>query len=137
MPSTARVARSGGDTTGTFDAKRVGHRRVVLLTSRSMEGNGADRGWLGRTLARCTEVPVSSARPSNRACSSPAHGSPTLIHREAFGFSRQTPPGLGATTLPLRLISPSSLGELKSSAHPKLRGRSCLRATKRAIRSRA
>lgn len=92
-------------------------------------GGEIARGWLGRALARCTGVSVSNARPSNRACGSPAHGSPTSIHREAFGFVRQTPAGLGATTLPLRLTSPSSFGDRNTMAHPKLRGRPCLELT--------
>jgi hypothetical protein len=43
MQSPARVVGLRGDTNGTFDAKCIEHRRASLLTSPSMEGNGADR----------------------------------------------------------------------------------------------
>ena len=43
MQSSARVAVHGGDTNGTFDAKCIGHRRVMRLTSPSMEAHAAAR----------------------------------------------------------------------------------------------
>ena len=43
MQSSARVAVHGGDTNGTFDAKCIGHRRVMRLTSPSMEAHAAVR----------------------------------------------------------------------------------------------
>ena len=43
MQSPACVAGNGSDTTGTFDAKCIEHRRVMRLTSPSMEAHAAGR----------------------------------------------------------------------------------------------
>jgi len=42
MQSPACLAAHGGDTTGTFDAKCIEHRRVMRLKSPSMEGAADD-----------------------------------------------------------------------------------------------
>ena len=47
---------------------------------------------------------VSSSRPSNRACGSPAHGLPTFFTEGIQRF--QARKGLGGTTIPSRLIRP-------------------------------
>ncbi len=43
MQSPACLAAHGGDTTGTFDAKCIGRRRRMHLTSPSMEAHAAGR----------------------------------------------------------------------------------------------
>ena len=48
---------------------------------------------------------VSSSRPSNRACGSPAHGLPTPF-TAGIRFSRQGLSALGAITAPSRLSNP-------------------------------
>lgn len=60
---------------------------------------------------------VSSPRPSNRVCGSPAHGSPTPF-TGGVRFHPPGPVGLGATTIPLRLIRPRSSPELRRYARP-------------------
>jgi hypothetical protein len=69
------------------------------------------RGWSGRREApgvarRGRLSPVSSRPPSNRACGSPAHGSPTFFTAGIQRPVRHGRFGRGATMVPLRLIRP-------------------------------
>ncbi len=68
-------------------------------------------GWSGRReapgVARRSRLSlVSSHPPSNRACGSPAHGSPTFFTVGIQRPARHGRLGRGATMVPLRLIRP-------------------------------
>ena len=70
---------------------------------------GSARGaWAAR---RWPTGLVSSRRPSNRACGSPAHGSPTFFTVGIQRPGRHGRLGRGATMVPLRLISPRRFGD--------------------------
>jgi hypothetical protein len=80
-------------------------RSLAVVHTAMYDEDGWVRGWRGSSCS------VSSPSPSNRACGSPAHGSPTSLHRRCSTGARQGRFGLGATTVPLREISPRLLGE--------------------------
>ena len=82
-----------------------------------------ERGWSGRREApgvarHCRLSLVSSRPPSNRACGSPAHGSPTFFTVGIQRPGRQGRLGRGATMVPLRLISPMRFGLAASVCQP-------------------
>jgi hypothetical protein len=82
----------------------------------------------GFPLGRSSSCPwsvrsVSSSRPSNRACGSPAHGLPTFF---TGGIQRfQARKGLGGTMIPSRLIRPRWFGDNRTWVipHPRARRR--------------
>jgi hypothetical protein len=103
------------------------HRRYaaaqVVMAAKQPEGRGLARWHLPEVGSEATErqrfpasaffsaamtglCPVSSPRPSNRACGSPAHGLPTPF-TAGIQPPRQARKGLGATTIPTRLTNPS------------------------------
>ncbi len=79
---------------------------------------GSARGaWTARhVLARLVWFPP--AATSNRACGSPAHGSPTFFTAGIQLPRRHGLYGRGATTIPLRLISPIWSGWWRRTHQP-------------------
>ena len=65
-----------------------------------------------RVLARLVWFPP--AATSNRACGSPAHGSPTFFTVGIRFHPRHARCGRGATMVPLRSISPRRSGDWKA-----------------------
>jgi hypothetical protein len=82
-----------------WEVGRVGGRRLAL----------ARRGRLSL---------VSSRPPSNRACGSPAHGSPTFFTVGIQRPGRHGRLGRGATMIPLRLTRPMRLGLATNRCQP-------------------